>query len=343
MSLLIRGLDKNIKTAYCRLQLVHIKQYSQKTELVEENFDEEFRVLNLRSVKAQQIKRRVFKKQDVLPPRFQQMPVDQDWSAVWPGTRTFHPASVPLPVRQGYTPKNVAPPSKYANAELMKIPNFLHLTPPIIRKQCIKIFVVLEYFVYFLVILGEALKKFCTAWPVGLETKEKQEKHFPMTYISNDYVHGLPTIRNPMSRVVTLKLKLATLNLNSRARDKFLRLVGERYNSENDEFTLVVDRCPLKKQNYDYGVYLMTALYHECQITEDWENTKVEADMEIYQWNRNKSKETSTGVLNWPSNGNVEAAKEYQVSVENLINEGENEYNIKKYKEEVLKLVGLAK
>lgn len=136
MSVIIRGLDKNIKTAFCRLQLVPIKQYSQKTEPAEENYDEEFRVLNLRSVKAQQFKRRVFKKQDVLPPRFQQMPVEQDWGAVWPGTRTFHPATVPLPMRQGYTPKNVAPPSKYANAELMKIPNFLHLTPPVIRKQC---------------------------------------------------------------------------------------------------------------------------------------------------------------------------------------------------------------
>ncbi len=28
------------------------------------------------------------------------------------------------------------PPSKYANAELMKIPNFLHLTPNHIKKHC---------------------------------------------------------------------------------------------------------------------------------------------------------------------------------------------------------------
>ena len=27
-------------------------------------------------------------------------------------------------------------PSKYANAELMKIPNFLHLTPAHVQKQC---------------------------------------------------------------------------------------------------------------------------------------------------------------------------------------------------------------
>jgi small subunit ribosomal protein S35 len=28
------------------------------------------------------------------------------------------------------------PPGKFANAELMKIPNFLHLTPPAIERQC---------------------------------------------------------------------------------------------------------------------------------------------------------------------------------------------------------------
>jgi len=28
------------------------------------------------------------------------------------------------------------PPEKYANAELMKIPNFLHLTPAHVKKHC---------------------------------------------------------------------------------------------------------------------------------------------------------------------------------------------------------------
>lgn len=64
------------------------------------------------------------------------MPIDQDWGNVWPGPRSFHPASVPLPVRQGFVPKGQAPPGKFGNAELMKIPNFLHLTPPVIKRQC---------------------------------------------------------------------------------------------------------------------------------------------------------------------------------------------------------------
>ena len=78
------------------------------------------------------------------------MKVNQDWPSVWPASRTFHPASVPLPVRQGFAHlQGQATPEKYANVELMKIPNFLHLTPPAIKRHC------------------EAIKKFCTPWPKG--------------------------------------------------------------------------------------------------------------------------------------------------------------------------------
>lgn len=207
------------------------------------SFAEEFRVLSLYKNKSvQQTRRPRPKLQDVPPPRFKEMAVDQDWGAVWTGPRSFHPATVPLPLRQGYVKPTKAPPGKFANAELMKIPNFLHLTPPVISKQC------------------EALKKFCTPWPKGLETEEKQEKHFPVRVISSDYVHGLPTIRNPLSRIITIKFNLDRLNLDEHAKDKFLRLVGERYNAETGELTIVTDRCPLKKQNYDYAIYLLTGL-----------------------------------------------------------------------------------
>lgn len=99
--------------------------------------------------------------------RANQMAVDQDWGNVWPGPRSFHPATVPLPIHQGYVPKNMAAPGKFANAELMKIPNFLHLTPPVIKRQC------------------EALKKFCTPWPANLETDEKIAQHFPIDVITS--------------------------------------------------------------------------------------------------------------------------------------------------------------
>lgn len=153
----------------------------------------EFRVLNLTKTQSTtRIKRRI-KKPDALPPRSKQMAVDQDWGSVWPGPRSFHPASVPLPVRQGYTPKGMAAPSKYANAELAKIPNFLHLTPPVIKRQC------------------EALKKFCTPWPENLKTEEEMEKHFPIETFTSDYCHGLPTIRNPLSRIVSIRVSYSLL------------------------------------------------------------------------------------------------------------------------------------
>lgn len=77
-----------------------------------------------------------YKKTPVHPPRSNKMPVDQDWPSVWPVARVFHPASVPLPLHQGWVEPGTTPPGKFANAELMKIPNFLHLTPPAIQRQC---------------------------------------------------------------------------------------------------------------------------------------------------------------------------------------------------------------
>lgn len=46
-----------------------------------------------------------------------------------------------------------------------------------------------------------------------------------------------------------------------------IRLVGDRYNEESDILTIVTDRCPLRKQNYDYGIYVLTALYHESNVS----------------------------------------------------------------------------
>lgn len=66
--------------------------------------------------------------------------------------------------------------------------------------------------------------------------------------------------------------------------------------------------------------------------------------MELYDWNRNKSKENSTGILNWgaTNDSKVEPPQEYAKSVETLFNDGENEYNLEKYKEQVVKMLGIA-
>jgi hypothetical protein len=63
-------------------------------------------------------------------------------------------------------------------------------------------------------------------------------------------------------------VKVGRLPLNAHAKDKLLRLVGERYNPENDILTIMTDRCPHRQQNLDYALYLLTALFHESWVSE---------------------------------------------------------------------------
>jgi len=235
------------------------------------------------------------------PPRSANMKPDQPWGNVWPAARTFHPATVPLPVRQGVVQtKAQVVPSKYANAELMKIPNFLHLTPPVISTHC------------------SALSKFCTEWPKGLETDEDIEKHFPITVTTSDYLNSNSSIRDRRARIVQFKLNIDCLSLDTHARDKLIRLVGERYQEDSGEITLVADRCPYRGQNEDYCKYLLTALFHESWNVEDWEDKGV------------KDEETYKG-----------SGEEEREALKALLNYGEDQIAVLKYKEETRKLLGL--
>ena len=64
--------------------------------------------------------------------------------------------------------------------------------------------------------------------------------------------------------------------------------------------------------------------------------------MEFYDWNQNKSKVSATEILNYQSTGEkVEPPQEYAKSVEQLLNDGENDYNLDKYREQVVKMLGL--
>ncbi|XP_044733640.1 28S ribosomal protein S35, mitochondrial [Chrysoperla carnea] len=328
MSIIIRITRNQVKLNQCLLR--NASQSADKTKTYDEN---EFRVLNLKNTKNPSLLRRKPKPVGALPPRANQMAVDQDWPSVWPGPKTFHPASVPLPVRQGYNEKG-APPGKIGNAELMKIPNFLHLTPPAIKKHC------------------EVLSKFCTPWPANLDTEEKCRKHFPVKIISSDYCHASPTIRDPLARIVSIKLKLEDLKLDSHARDKFLRLVGDRYDPVTDEVTIVTDRCPTKKQNYDYAIYLLTALYHESCTVEEWESEKSESDMEYYDWETSKAKKTIAFISEWSADNtdinvdNVDVstiphANEYRDIITELRNNGENDLIYEKYATVTRKLFNL--
>jgi len=282
-----------------------------------------FRVLDIgkpdkKRGKNERRERIAWKEEEVAAPRATTMKPDQDWGSVWPAARTFHPAVVPLPVRQGVVQtKNQVIPSKYANAELMKTPNFLHLTPPVIKRHC------------------EVLKKFCTAWPKGLEHDEDIEKHFPVEVITSDYLNASSSIRDRRARIVCLKFRLASLELNQHARDKFIRLLAERYDASTDMATLVVDRCPYRGQNLDYGGYLITALYHESWNTEDWEE-KEDADREVFSWELSKLKEAVERAV-----VEVEHVEGYREAVTSLMNDGENEQSIRSYKNKVKSLLKL--
>ncbi|XP_051237494.1 28S ribosomal protein S35, mitochondrial [Dicentrarchus labrax] len=269
-------------------------------------------------------------------PRTELMPVDQDWTAVYPVATPFIPDAIPLPVRMGCPVKGGAPPEKKGNLELIKIPNFLHLTPAAIKKHC------------------EALKPFCTEWPSALDTDAKCDEHFPIKVETKSYVSAGPSIRNPAARIVHLSVKLSSLNLNDQARKKMLKLVGDRYCKDTDILTITADRCPLKQQNYDYAMYLLTVLYHESWKIEAWEAEKTVADMEEYSWEGSLSQENILDVLvrmKEAGEGEGEEVREqllgrrevqeYKDSVTRLKNEGENESTMLQYKEAVKKVLKL--
>nr|XP_018901916.1 PREDICTED: 28S ribosomal protein S35, mitochondrial [Bemisia tabaci] len=316
---------------------IHVRSLFQTSALLQTETegllddDEEFRVIDLKKTSQKSVKKFQREEKPVLPPRYTRMPVDQDWASVWPGPRSFHPATVPLPMFQGNMSDGLPPVGKFANAELMKIPNFLHLTPPAVKKQT------------------EALRKFCTAWPEGLETDEKIEQHFPLEVITSDYCHSAPKIRDPKARIVTVKFKVKALKLGKHSKDKFKRLCKDNYSEERDDVCIVADRCPVRKQNYEYAMYLITALYHEAWNFAEWEKEKSEVDMEYYDWDLNKSKQSYVQLKCWPGKPNPETvdfntpeAIKYRNAVTDLFNKGEDVDTLAKYKEAVKDILGLS-
>lgn len=241
-------------------------------------------------------------------------------------------------MRQGYVPKGQVTPGRKANAELMKVPNFLHLTPPAIKTQC------------------EAIKKFCTPWPHLLNSEEAIEKHYPLEIITSDYCHASPSIRNPLARIVNLRIKVSHLKLDYHAKDKFLRLVGDRYDPQTDLVTITADNCPIRKQNLDYVNYLLTACFHESWNVEDWESEKSLADMEHYEFETNPSKKN---LVEWYLRSindfkdltdeemkdfdtkSIPNGEDYGKRVASIMNDGENEGNIREYAVSTRKLLGL--
>ncbi|KAM9854041.1 small ribosomal subunit protein mS35 [Aulostomus maculatus] len=269
-------------------------------------------------------------------PRAVKMPVDQDWPTVCPVAIPFRATAIPLPVRMGYPVKGDVSPEKKGNLELVKIPNFLHLTPAAIKKHC------------------EALKPFCTQWPSALDTDAKCDQLFPIKVESRDYVFAGPSVRTPKACVIHLRVKLSSLNLDEHARKKMVKLVGERYCQDTDVLTIKTDSCPLRQQNHDYAMYLLTVLYHESWKTEAWEAQKTVADMEEYGWENSPSQKNILETLvrmKVAGQGDGEEVREqllgrtevqrYKDSVTRLKNEGPSESSLLQYKEAVKKILSL--
>ena len=282
------------------------------------------------------------------------MKVDQDWTNVWPTAASFKWSVVPFPVRQGavfnaHQNQGIIP-DKYANVELMKIPNFLHLTPSHIKQHC------------------TALKELCTEWPKGL-TDDICKQHFPIESVTRDYCFTSNSIRDPRSRVVTSKFKLSNLKMDAHGKDKFIRLVGDRYNKETDEVTLTSDRCPLKTQNFDYIMYLITVLYHESITEEPWESEMTVEDMREVVWEFSSSRKNILALLDKIYDTETQDASDadqkklsyltqkpkenteteiseiqhYKNSMLHVVNSGETESSLKNYKQSVLELLDIPK
>lgn len=170
------------------------------------------------------------------------MSVDQDWEAVWPGARTFHPSVVPLPVRQGFVQHKMGiRPPKRANIELMKTPNFLHLTPPVVKKQ------------------ATAIKQLCTPWPKG-----NCMKTFPVLSTTTDYLNSSSSIRDARARQVDFEVSVDALSQDPRIREN-IRILMDIHTQTGATVKFSAANCPTRKQNLDHAEFLLTAIYFESR------------------------------------------------------------------------------
>ncbi|XP_003383405.1 PREDICTED: 28S ribosomal protein S35, mitochondrial-like [Amphimedon queenslandica] len=174
-----------------------------------------------------------------------------EWSSVCQTARPFDPYLIPLSLRMGRPPKGEVPPPVEGNHELLKIPNFFHLTPPAIEKHCV------------------ALKELCTDWP-------RELPRLPITVSSINKLSASSDIRDESSRIVKLRFKVSDLKLPERARTKLIKLADHRYNKKNDIVTIIGDRCPIRKQNREYVEYIMKVLMIESMKEEEWEKKNEE-------------------------------------------------------------------
>ena len=74
-------------------------------------------------------------------------------------------------------------------------------------------------------------------------------------------------VRHTESRIVKLRVTLTDLSLTDHARNKMIQLAGRRYDSGTNTVTVVGKRCPTRKQNKQYAMYLLKVLYLESNVS----------------------------------------------------------------------------
>ena len=158
---------------------------------------------------------------------------------------------------------------------------------------------------------------FCSTF-AELENEELLEAHYPLQEITSDYLNSSSSLRDFRARVITFQFKLSSLFLDPASREKFQRLVGERYDDETDLVTITVDRCPYRKQNREYCDYLIKALYYESRNRADWEATDIqEVDKIKFEVTEDEMNEITD-------------------KLSKVLNEGENQKTLDDYKSAVL-------
>ena len=175
--------------------------------------------------------------------------LDEDWTHVWPVSRVFDHHVVHLPLRAGAkTFGNEPRPNSISNQELMKVPNFLHLTPKHIEMHI------------------KALKPLCTRWPTSMT-----ESSFPVRFRTYNFLRPGGSTLHPRSHAVEMTVDINAIPLFVEKRQKLLAIVGKRCHPRSQKLVLKSDTLPSRKLNKDHLKYQLLALYSEVAKTEDWE------------------------------------------------------------------------
>ncbi|PAV67884.1 hypothetical protein WR25_24134 isoform A [Diploscapter pachys] len=239
-----------------------------------------------RAVVEQRSRMDIHERLGVRRPRAEEMSSDQDWTNVWPAARSFNASVVPLPIRMSYRrhPDKRAPFKKYVRRKTHLLHKFvfefreiwnLSRSPTFCISRPLPLRSIVwpsKVFQFFYRNCSIVIAEFMTPYPPELLADPSlADKELPIKVTCSSYVHQGTNIRDMRSRVITMRVNVDALNLDSRAKEKLLRLAGRRYDEANNLLTIVTDRCHTRKQNLDYAYYLLTKI-------EKWEELKLRQD-----------------------------------------------------------------